>query len=427
MLNYYSFSILFVNIEYLWDSYLNYRQFKKQHEPNPSKQMQEVVDKQTFLKAQAYGRDKMKYTFVSNFYHLIIVNLTLFYSFYLYLWELSGQIISYFGYGPENEIIQSLVFFQIQTIIQTILEIPFSLYFNFVIEEKHNMNKQTLALFLTDLIKTIFLILIIGSPFLAAFVYIVQWGGESFYFYVWLMTLVFILFLQTIYPTLIQPLFNKMTPLEQGEKRDAIEALARKVNFPLNKLYVIDQSKRSAHSNAYFYGFFKSKHIVLFDTLLKQVDKDQLCSVLAHELGHWKLWHTQILFAISQINIFSILYVFSLFINSTQLFNDFGFYDSKPILVGLILFSMIFEPFNHAIAFAINFLTRQLEYDADSFAVELGYGDNLATSLIELQKGNLGEMNPDSWYSTYHYSHPPLSQRLEAIAKLLKNDQKKIH
>ena len=196
-----------------------------------------------------------------------------------------------------------------------------------------------------------------------------------------------------------------------------IENLAQKLDYPLKKLFVMDASKRSAHSNAFMYGFYKNKRIVLFDTLLTQCTEDEIVSILAHELGHWKLRHTPVLFVSSMTVLLLQLSAYTFVSNSTGLFESFGFHGSKPALMGLILFQYIISPVDVVIEFLSNMLSRLFEFQADRFAVEQGYPEELKQGLITLHKENKSSYNIDPLYSTYHFSHPPLIERIRAIDK----------
>ena len=219
------------------------------------------------------------------------------------------------------------------------------------------------------------------------------------------------------------PLFNKFTPLEEGVLRTRIEALASSLAFPLTKLFVCDGSKRSSHSNAYFFGFFNSKRIVLFDTLLEQATNDEIVAILGHELGHWKLWHTAQGFIIQQLYTFSLFYVFGRCMHDPELFASFGFATSGnkeqlPVVIGFLLFSStVWAPVDHFLSFLVTLNTRKNEFQADAFAVDLGHAPGLQSGLTKLAIENLSNMNPDPLYSAYHYSHPPLLERLHAITE----------
>ncbi|KAJ3694726.1 hypothetical protein LUZ60_000103 [Juncus effusus] len=221
--------------------------------------------------------------------------------------------------------------------------------------------------------------------------------------------------MMTIYPVLIAPLFNKFTPLPEGELREKIEKLAASLKFPLKKLFVVDGSTRSSHSNAYMYGFFKNKRIVLYDTLIQQCsDEEEIVAVLAHELGHWKLNHTLYTFIALQTLTFLQFGGYALVRNSKDLFESFGF-DTQPVIIGLIIFQHTIIPVQHLVSFGLNLVSRAFEFQADAFAKKLGYTSTLKAALVKLQEENLSAMNTDSWYSAYHYSHPPLVERLAAL------------
>jgi len=242
-----------------------------------------------------------------------------------------------------------------------------------------------------------------------------------------------------VYPLVILPLFNKLSPLEDGELKTGVEALARKLNFPLTHLYSIDGSKRSAHSNAYFYGLPWSKHIVIYDTLIKQSEPGEIEAVLAHELGHWSYSHPLKLLIVSQLHLFLLLSAFPPFLKSSPLVASFGYPPSvsknPPTLVAFMLFQMILTPIEAIFGLAMNALSRQFEWEADRFALELGHGsspeemdahakgsensgdmgERLARALIGLHAENLSTVWVDWLYSAYHHSHPTLTERLKAM------------
>lgn len=300
---------------------------------------------------------------------------------------------------------------------------PWSLYAQFVIEERHGFNKMTMWLYITDWIKSQMLSIVMGGPILALIIWVVRTGGPYFYIYAWAVVACIQIIMLTIYPVLIAPLFNKFTPLEEGSLKTKIEALAAKLEFPLTKLFVIDGSTRSSHSNAYMYGFWWNKRIVLFDTLLTQTnEEDDIVAILGHELGHWKMNHTTYNLMIAQVLIFTNFFCYGLVMNSEQMYTDFGFIGGdRPVIIGLMLFSFLFSPVDHVIGFAMNMLSRRFEYQADAFAKDLGYAHQLRAGLVAISTENKGDLNPDSLYSAYHHSHPTLVERLKALGG---NDKK---
>lgn len=222
------------------------------------------------------------------------------------IWSLTGLWLTrYLPARFSGEITHSVIFFLTFNIISQVLSLPPSYYGTFVLEEKFGFNKQTLKLWLTDLVKGQALTVALGTPLLSAFLKIIQVTGTRFFYYLWLFGIVVQLSAITIYPIFILPLFNKLSPLEPGELKTGVEALADKLQFPLKSLYVIDGSKRSAHSNAYFFGLPWKKHIVIYDTLIEKSEPQEVVAVLGHELGHWSLSHTTKLFAIAQVSIFT--------------------------------------------------------------------------------------------------------------------------
>lgn len=277
---------------------------------------------------------------------------------------------------------------------------------------------MTLSLFFSDKVKGLMLSIVIGGPFLALFLKIIEMGGEKFYIYVWTFTVAFSLFMMTIVPVFIMPLFNKYEPLEEGELKTKIYALAEHLKYPLTNLFVMDGSKRSAHSNAFMFGFGKNKRIVLYDTLMDQVTNRELLAILGHELGHWKLKHTITNLVVTQTYTGVMFYCFSLVFTNNELFAAFGFSreERTPTIIALLLFTQtIWAPVDKALSFVLTVFSRFNEFAADKFSLDLGYGADLKSGLCKIHLENLGAMCPDWLYSTYHHSHPPLVERLERM------------
>ncbi|XP_073725526.1 CAAX prenyl protease 1 homolog [Misgurnus anguillicaudatus] len=437
---------------YIWEAYLAYRQRKiyrtTMHVPT---ELGKIMDSETFEKSRLYQLDKSNFGFWSGLYSETEGTLILLLGGIPFLWKVSGNFTAHFGFGPEYEISQSLMFLMLATLFSAFTGLPWSLYNTFVIEEKHGFNQQTLSFFLKDAVKKFAVTQCILLPVTSLLLYIIKIGGDYFFIYAWLFTLVVSLILVTIYADYIAPLFDKFTPLPDGELKSEIESMSKSINFPLTKVYVVEGSKRSSHSNAYFYGFFKNKRIVLFDTLLedysplnqtggtesgtgeesdvagnesksKPKNKKQGCSnpevlaVLGHELGHWKLGHTVKNIVISQMNSFLCFFLFAVLIGRKELFMAFGFHDCQPTLIGLmIIFQFIFSPYNELLSFCLTVLSRRFEFQADAFARNMGRSSELYSALIKLNKDNLGFPVADWLFSMWHYSHPPLLERLRAL------------
>jgi len=402
--------------QYIFEGFLSLRQYKVLQQKKPPKALEGEVSQEVFDKSQAYGRAKAKFGFVSSLYGQLQNIGFVYYDILPKLWGLTGVWLTrYFPERFSGEITHTLIFFFAFNIISTILSLPTSWYSTFVLEEKHGFNKQTPKLWFTDLLKGQALMVVLGAPLLSAFLAIVQKTGNSFFFYLWLFGMGVQVFAITIYPIAILPLFNKLSPLQEGSLKTGVEGLARKLNFPLKELYVIDGSKRSAHSNAYFYGLPWKKHIVIYDTLIEKSETDEVVAVLSHELGHWSLGHTTKLFGIAQFHMFYIFTLFSVFINNRSLYQSFGFHKEYPIIIGFILFSDALAPLDTVVKLLMNILSRRYEFQADAFAVKLGYSTELARSLIKLQIQNLSTMDADWLYASYHFSHPILPERLGAL------------
>ncbi|XP_022770489.1 CAAX prenyl protease 1 homolog isoform X5 [Durio zibethinus] len=367
----------FMILMYFFETYLDLRQHAVLKLPTLPKTLEGVISQEKFEKSRAYSLDKSHFHFVHEFVTIFMDSAILFFGILPWFWKKSGNFLPLVGLNTENEILHTLAFLAGVMIWSQITDLPFSLYSTFVIEARHGFNKQTIWLFFRDLIKGMCLAIVLGPPIVSAIIVIVQKGGPYLAIYLWAFMFVLSLVMMTLYPVLIAPLFNKFTPLPEGELRLKIEQLASSLNFPLKKLFVVDGSTRSSHSNAYMYGFYKNKRIVLYDTLIQQCKNDEeIVAVIAHELGHWKLNHTMYSFIAVQHTVI---------------------------------------PIQHLVSFALNLVSRSFEFQADAFAKKLGYGAALRSGLVKLQEENLSAMNTDPWYSAYHYSHPPLVERLAAI------------
>ncbi|KAK9471644.1 peptidase family M48-domain-containing protein [Dipodascopsis tothii] len=405
----------FSSAHYLFETYLSIRQYRVLQRPEPPATLAGTIEKETFTKSQEYSRAKARFGFISNIYSYVIDISFIHYDLLPKFWSIAGRLLVSYAPRFAGEITQSVLFFLGYNVVTTMISLPLSLYSTFVLEEKFGFNKQTPSLFLGDLIKTQLLTVVIGSPLLAVFLKIILHFGDSFFYYLWLFTLMFQVVAIVVYPVLIQPLFNKVVPLTDGQIKLEVEKLASQLEFPLKELYVIDGSKRSAHSNAYFYGLPWKKHIVIYDTLIAEFNSDQVVAVLAHELGHWALSHTTKMLVIQQVHLFSLFVLFAVFINNKSLYRSFGFGGQRPVMIGFILFNDILGPLNSVLTFALSLLSRKHEYEADEFAVKLGFSEQLSQALIKLHIQNLSTMDADWLYSSYHFSHPILPERLRAM------------
>lgn len=308
-----------------------------------------------------------------------------------------------------------LLYIAILMVSKSILSLPFSIYTTFVIEERFGFNKTTAKTFFLDIIKSLFLGILLGGPLLAGLLYFFNMAGDMAWLYAWAATTVFSLIIQFIAPTWIMPLFNKFIPLEEGELKNSIVSYTEKVKFPLKGLFVMDGSKRSKKSNAFFTGFGKNKRIVLFDTLIKNHSVAELVSVLAHEVGHYKKKHILKSMIISILHMGLMFYLLSLFLSHQGLFDAF-YMDSMSVYVGLIFFGMLFSPIEMILSVVMQIFSRKNEYEADRFAAETTENaDNMITALKKLSRDNLSNLTPHPVYVFLNYSHPPVLKRIEAI------------
>ncbi|KAL9060307.1 MAG: hypothetical protein Q9162_000711 [Coniocarpon cinnabarinum] len=403
--------------QYVLQTYLSYRQYRVLCGKTRPKALEAEVDQKTFDKSQEYGRAKSRFGFISGLFSQVLDIAVLQYDLFPKIWGITGIWVARFAPAwCSGEITQSLVFGFAYSIFTTILGLPFDYYYHFVLEEKFGFNKQTLNLWLMDLLKGQALGIAFGVPIGSAFLAIIQKTGDQFFYYVYLFAFAVQVLMITIYPIVIVPLFNKLTPLPQGDLRAAVEKLAGGLQFPLTELQVIDGSKRSAHSNAYFTGLpGMKKKIVLFDTLLEKSEEKEVVAVLGHELGHWKMNHTSKQLGIAQVHLFAMFALFSAFVHNRSLYQSFGFHKEQPIIIGFMLFNEILAPTDSVLRLLMNIMSRNFEFQADAFGAKLGYSKELASSLIKLQIQNLSAMDADWMYSAYTYSHPILTERLRAL------------
>lgn len=355
--------------EYALESYLSYRQYQVLQRKQIPSQLRSEISQETFDKSQAYGRAKYAYGVISGAFNQLKSLAVMTYDVYPRLWTLTGLWLA--RYLPadsrfKGNITHSLLFAFTYSFAETIVGLPFSCYYHFVLEERYNFNKQTLSLWLTDLLKSQALSLAFGIPLGAAFLKIIEKTGDDFYLYIWLFSLSVQLAAITVYPILIVPLFNKLEPLKPGLLKERVEALAQRLHFPLGELQVIDGSKRSAHSNAYFTGLPWKKKIVIYDTLIEKSEVKEIEAVLAHELGHWKMGHTTQLLLLSAGHLFFVFGLFSVFVHNRSLYEAFGFGGPRgmPVMIGFILFNEVLSPTDALVKLGMNVWTRKMEFEA---------------------------------------------------------------
>jgi STE24 endopeptidase len=371
-----------------------------------------IYDEEKYAKARNYHKAKEQLSSIATILSTVII--------IVFLWLKGFAMVHLFIATITNSpILQALLFFGAFSIASDIIGLPFELYGIFVIEEKFGFNKMTWKTYVSDKIKGYLLGAIIGGVLLSLFVWFYTFAGKLFWIYAWILFTAFTLFFTMFYTSLIVPLFNKLNPLEDGSLRAKIEAFAQKINFPLTNIFVIDGSKRSTKANAYFSGIGSKKTIVLFDTLINEQTEEELVSVLAHEVGHYKMKHIQKGMVIGILQMGALLFLLSFFINKPQLSQALGLQTEVPIFhVGLIAFSLLYSPFSMITGIFMNIFSRKNEFEADNYAKEnTGTGEHLITALKKLSANNLSNLNPNKWYVFFHYSHPPLLERVRNLMK----------
>ena len=403
--------LVIIVFNFVFDYILDFLNAKSWDLPIPQ-ELSGIYDEEKYAKARSYHKAKQKLSSIASILSTIVI--------IVFLWAKGFAIvhlqIAEITFSP---VLQALLFFGVFAIASDIIGLPFELYSIFVIEEKFGFNKMTWKTYVADKIKGYALGAIIGGILLSLFVWFYTIAGNSFWIYAWILFTVFTLFFTMFYTSLIVPVFNKLNPLETGSLREKIETFAQKINFPLTNIFVIDGSKRSTKANAYFSGIGSKKTIVLYDTLINEQTEEELVSVLAHEVGHYKMKHIQTSMIIGVLQIGVLLFILSLFINKPELSQALSLQTDVPVFhLGLIAFSLLYSPISLITGIFMNLLSRKNEFEADNYAKEnTGTGEHLISALRKLSANNLSNLNPDKWYVFFHYSHPPLLKRVRNLMK----------
>ena len=365
-------------------------------------------DEEKYRQSQEYTRACAKFAYVSSAFDLGLI---------LAFILLGGfNYVDDFVRGLSLPPIQTgLIFFAILYFVRDIISIPFSLYSDFVIEERFGFNKMTVKTFVLDQFKTYALVIILGTILLGGVLYFFEQTGTYAWVYAWGLVCLFIIIAPPLFTTLIAPMFNKFTPLADGELKDAIQQYAASVKFPLTEISVMDGSKRSAHSNAYFSGFGAKKRIALFDTLIDKHSVEELVSVIAHEVGHYKKKHVLTGTILSILHSGMLLFLLSRFIENRELFDAFQM-EQISTYAGFVFFSILYAPIELVLSIGMNYMSRKHEYEADAFAAEtIASPEPLISGLKNLSVSNLGNLTPHPLTVFLNYSHPPALERVAAL------------
>ncbi len=378
--------------------------------PNLPEEFTDTYDQEKYRQSQAYTRVQTIFSVLES---SIITALLL-------LFLLSGgfnlvdQFVRGFGLGT---IPTGILYAGLLTLLSSIVGLPFSIYSTFKIEAQFGFNRTTAKTYITDIIKSILLTIVLGTPILAAILWFFEYTGSYAWLLCWVGTVTFGFIVQFLAPVVIMPLFNKFTPLEDSPLKEKILTYARLQNFKISGIFTMDGSKRSTKLNAFFTGFGKFRKIVFYDTLLEKIDDDEIISVLAHEMGHFKRHHIWKMMAISILQTGLVFYLLSLFLNNPGVFAAFKM-EHLSIYASLIFFAFLYSPFSTLLSILFNIMLRAHEFEADRYAAHTtGAPENLVRALKKLSVANLSNLTPHPAMVFLSYSHPPVLQRIKALRK----------
>jgi STE24 endopeptidase len=402
------FNFLFSNIL----DYINHKNWKDKIPP----ELEDFYDKEKYKKAKLYSISKSKIGLLSSIISFLFVISLLLFNGYGFLNQLvySDSLNLFLPFEINTSFARSGVFFLILFILNSLISIPFSYYNTFIIEEKYGFNKTSKSTFFLDIIKSTILSILIGGFLLFAALYLYDNINEGFWLWLWIGLSLLMVFINMFYADLIVPIFNKLTPLNNVELRKKIENYSKDVGYLLKNIYVIDGSKRSTKANAFFSGLGPRKTIALYDTLIEKHTENELVAVLAHEVGHFKKKHVLSGLLMSVIQIGIMAFFFELCLKLPEISIALGGLDTNFHL-GLIGFSIIFSPISMISSILMNYVSRKNEFEADAYAKETFNGEDLSLALKKLSVDSLSNIYPHPLYVFFHYSHPPLIQRLRAL------------
>ncbi|WP_375239994.1 M48 family metallopeptidase [Aurantibacter sp.] len=370
-------------------------------------ELKDVYDLDEYKKSQNYKATNFKFGLITSLFSLSLTLAFFFFKGFAFIDELARSITN-------NPILITLIFFGIIMIGSDLLTTPFSYYKTFVIEEQFGFNKTTKGTFFLDKLKGLLMTVILGGGILAAITWFYNSNPTNFWWYTWILVAVFTLFMNLFYSKLIVPLFNKQTPLEEGTLRTAISNYAKTVGFKLDNIFVIDGSKRSTKANAYFSGFGSEKRITLYDTLINDLNEDEIVAVLAHEVGHYKRKHIIFNLASSILLTGITLYILSLLVGNSVLSEALSV-NQTSFHIGLIAFGILYSPISEITNLIMNLFSRKFEYQADNYAKNTFKAEPLITSLKKMSKNSLSNLTPHKATVFMHYSHPTLLQRIKNL------------
>ncbi len=371
-------------------------------------EMKDYYSREKLDQSQAYSWENTRLSLWASAFNLIML---------LGFWFLEGfnHLDQWVRSWPMGSILTGLVYIGILLMGQSLLNLPFKIYSTFVIEERFGFNKSTVQVYFGDRLKGLALSIILGAPLMAGVLAFFEYSGSLAWVYCWGLVAGFMIFIQFVAPTWIMPMFNKFTPLENNELKASLFNYAKSVDFPLKNISVMDGSKRSTKSNAFFSGFGKNKRIALFDTLIEEQTVPELTAVLAHEIGHYKQNHILKNLLISVFHMGLLFFVMSLFLSQKGLFDAF-YMESASIYAGLLFFTLLYSPVELVLSIGLHALSRRFEFEADHFAARtIKNPEHLIEGLKKLSVNHLSTITPHPFYVFLNYSHPPILERIGRI------------
>lgn len=400
--------IAIIVISFVLDQVMDYLNAQYFDHPIP-RELIDVYDPEEYQKSQQYKKVNSRFSTITSSFSLLLTLAFFFLDGFAFVDGIARSV-------SVNPIVIALLFFGIILLGSDILTTPFSYYQTFVIEERFGFNKSTPALFFMDKLKGWGMTILVGGGLLALIIWFYEWVGRSFWIYAWIVFAVFTVIMNMFYSRLIVPLFNKQTPLGNTTLRNKIERYADSVGFKLNNIFLIDGSKRSTKANAYFSGFGSEKRITLYDTLVNNLEEDEIVAVLAHEVGHYKRNHIIVNLIVSVLLTGLTLWLLSFFV-SQPLFSQALGVDRAAFHIGLIAFGILYTPISAVTGFLMSALSRKFEYQADDFAKTTYAAQPLISSLKKLSRNSLSNLTPHPLYVKLNYSHPTLLQRYRNLKK----------
>ena len=379
---------------------------------NLPKEVEGIYDAEKYKKQQEYFKTNNRFGAVSDIFNFIVIMLMFFFFGFAFVDNIARDC-------TDNWMLISLIFFGILYFANEIISIPFEWYQTFTIEERFGFNKMTPKIFCLDLVKEWLMTIILGGSIAALLMLFYQYTGKYFWIIAWVVVAIINIFMMMFYSSLILPLFNKQTPLPEGELRTEIEKFCAKVGYQIENLYVMDGSKRSTKANAFFTGLGAKKRIILYDTLVNTLSTEEIVAVLAHEIGHYKHKHTRAMLAISLANMAVMFFLLSLILGTPEEGNLYVAQalgsENPSFHFGVLVFGILYTPISTILSIGLNCLSRHNEYQADSFARDNGLAEPLANALKKLSVSSLSNLTPHPAYVFVNYSHPTLLQRLENL------------